>query len=65
MNRRNTQQRRHGIVALINEQGEVQVDALSAQFTTSEVTIRKDLAELEKTVYCYGVMVVQLRCHLS
>ena len=48
MNRRNTQQRRHAIVSLINEQGEVQVDALSTRFATSEVTIRKDLAELEK-----------------
>ncbi|WP_133408494.1 DeoR/GlpR family DNA-binding transcription regulator [Parashewanella tropica] len=48
MNRRNTQQRRHTIVSLINEQGEVQVDALAMQFSTSEVTIRKDLAELEK-----------------
>ena len=48
MNRRNTQQRRHAIVSMINECGEVQVDALSVQFATSEVTIRKDLAELEK-----------------
>ncbi|MCL1078051.1 DeoR family transcriptional regulator [Parashewanella spongiae] len=48
MNRRNTQQRRHAIVSLINAQGDVQVDALSTQFSTSEVTIRKDLAELEK-----------------
>ncbi|MBM7074533.1 DeoR family transcriptional regulator [Shewanella sp. 202IG2-18] len=48
MNRRNTQQRRHAIVTMINELGEVQVDALSTQFSTSEVTIRKDLAELEK-----------------
>ncbi|RLV60856.1 DeoR family transcriptional regulator [Parashewanella curva] len=48
MNRRNTQQRRHTIVSLINEQGEVQVEALAKQFSTSEVTIRKDLAELEK-----------------
>ncbi len=48
MNRRNTQQRRHAIVSMINTQGEVQVDALAKQFATSEVTIRKDLAELEK-----------------
>ncbi|MBV7263955.1 DeoR family transcriptional regulator [Photobacterium sp. WH24] len=48
MSKRNTQQRRHGIVALVNEQGEVSVDALAQQFATSEVTIRKDLAALEK-----------------
>lgn len=48
MNRRNTQQRRHTIVSLINENGEVQVDELAQRFATSEVTIRKDLAELEK-----------------
>jgi DeoR/GlpR family transcriptional regulator of sugar metabolism len=32
----------------VNEKGEVSVEALSAQFETSEVTIRKDLASLEK-----------------
>ncbi len=48
MNRRNIQQRRHDIVSMINELGEVQVDALAARFAASEVTIRKDLAELEK-----------------
>ncbi|GAL10396.1 transcriptional regulator of glmS gene DeoR family [Vibrio astriarenae] len=32
----------------MNEKGEVSVEELSAQFETSEVTIRKDLASLEK-----------------
>ncbi|WJN59609.1 DeoR family transcriptional regulator [Pseudomonas sp. SO81] len=48
MSKRNTPQRRHAILALLNEQGEVVVDALAQHFATSEVTIRKDLAELEK-----------------
>ncbi|STO58560.1 DeoR/GlpR family DNA-binding transcription regulator [Grimontia hollisae] len=48
MSKRNTQQRRHAIVAMLTEQGEVSVDMLSTLFETSEVTIRKDLAELEK-----------------
>ena len=48
MSKRNTPQRRHAILALLNEQGEVSVDALARAFATSEVTIRKDLAELEK-----------------
>ena len=48
MSKRNTPQRRHGILALLNERGEVAVDALAEHFATSEVTIRKDLAELEK-----------------
>lgn len=49
MNKRNTQQRRHSIINLLNEQGEVSVEALSTCFDTSEVTIRKDLATLEKS----------------
>ncbi len=49
MNKRNTQQRRHSIISLLNEQGEVSVEQLSLRFETSEVTIRKDLATLEKT----------------
>ena len=49
MNKRNTQQRRHSIISILNEQGEVSVDELSNRFETSEVTIRKDLAVLEKT----------------
>ncbi|MCC4264537.1 DeoR family transcriptional regulator [Oceanimonas baumannii] len=48
MSKRNTQQRRHTIVALLNEQGEVTVDELARRFDTSEVTIRKDLTALEK-----------------
>lgn len=47
--KRNTQQRRHAIIALLNEQGEISVDDLSQRFETSEVTIRKDLAELERS----------------
>ncbi len=49
MNKRNTQQRRHSIITTLTEQGEVSVDELSLRFETSEVTIRKDLAALEKT----------------
>lgn len=49
MIKRNTQQRRHAIISLINEHGEVSVDDLSRRFETSEVTIRKDLAELERS----------------
>ena len=44
MSKRNTPQRRHNILALLNEQGEVSVDELAKRFETSEVTIRKDLA---------------------
>lgn len=47
MSKRNTPQRRHNILTLLNEQGEVSVDALAKRFETSEVTIRKDLAALE------------------
>ena len=49
MIKRNTQQRRHAIISLLNEQGEVSVEDLSQRFATSEVTIRKDLAELERS----------------
>ena len=48
MSKRNTPQRRHAILALLTERGEVSVDELSRRFETSEVTIRKDLAALEK-----------------
>lgn len=48
MSKRNIQLRRHAISHLVNEQGEVSVEALAQQFSTSEVTIRKDLASLEK-----------------
>ena len=47
MAKRNTLHRRHAILALLSEQGEVHVDELARHFATSEVTIRKDLAALE------------------
>jgi DeoR/GlpR family transcriptional regulator of sugar metabolism len=47
MTKRNTQQRRRAIIDLLNDSGEVSVEALAGQFSTSEVTIRKDLAALE------------------
>lgn len=47
MSKRNTPQRRHDILSLLGEQGEVSVDDLARRFATSEVTIRKDLAALE------------------
>ncbi|MDP2242448.1 DeoR/GlpR family DNA-binding transcription regulator [Pseudomonas sp.] len=47
MSKRNTPQRRHTILALLAEQGEVSVDELAKRFATSEVTVRKDLAALE------------------
>ena len=47
MNKRNTQQRRRAIIELLNQAGEVTVEQLAQRFTTSEVTIRKDLAALE------------------
>ncbi|MFQ6372509.1 DeoR/GlpR family DNA-binding transcription regulator [Shewanella sp. YIC-542] len=47
MTKRNTQQRRHTIITLLNERGEVSVEQLAQAFDTSEVTIRKDLAALE------------------
>lgn len=49
MPKRNTVQRRQGILQCLQQQGEVQVEALARQFETSEVTIRKDLATLEKS----------------
>ncbi len=48
MTKRNTPQRRHAILALLDTQGEVSVDELAKAFATSEVTIRKDLTALEK-----------------
>ncbi|MEJ3671667.1 DeoR family transcriptional regulator [Vibrio vulnificus] len=48
MSKRNNQLRRHSISKLVNEKGEVSVDELAHKFDTSEVTIRKDLASLEK-----------------
>lgn len=47
MSKRNTQQRRRAIIELLNSHGEVSVETLAEQFTTSEVTIRKDLSALE------------------
>ena len=47
MTKRNTQQRRRAIIELLNDTGEVSVEALAEQFSTSEVTVRKDLAALE------------------
>ena len=49
MSKRNTQQRRHIIISELNSHGEVSVDMLAKRFETSEVTIRKDLAALEKS----------------
>lgn len=47
MTKRNTQQRRRGILDCLNNTGEVSVESLAEQFITSEVTIRKDLSALE------------------
>ncbi len=47
MSKRNTKQRRHLIVTLVHEKGEVSVEDLARRFETSEVTIRKDLSALE------------------
>ena len=49
MTKRNTQQRRHNIMQLVNDSGEVSVEQLAEQFATSEVTIRKDLTALEQS----------------
>ncbi|SEA68459.1 DeoR/GlpR family DNA-binding transcription regulator [Alkalimonas amylolytica] len=48
MNKRNTQQRRHLIMAELQQHGEVSVEQLAERFQTSEVTIRKDLTVLEE-----------------
>ncbi len=48
MVKRNSKQRRHIILRLLAEQGEVSVEHLASHFATSEVTIRKDLSALEK-----------------
>jgi DeoR/GlpR family transcriptional regulator of sugar metabolism len=47
MQKRNTQQRRRSIVERLYQVHEVTVDELATIFSTSEVTIRKDLVELE------------------
>lgn len=49
MSKRNTQQRRHLIATMVQEQGEVSVEDLATLFETSEVTIRKDLTALEES----------------
>ena len=49
MSKRNTQQRRHIILTELNQTGQVSVDHLAKQFSTSEVTIRKDLTALENS----------------
>ncbi len=48
MTKRNTKERRQQVSTLVNECGEMTVEQLSSHFSTSLVTIRKDLAELEK-----------------
>lgn len=60
MSKRNTQLRRHAISNMVNELGEVSVDELAQKFETSEVTIRKDLASLEKMDNFYADTVVRL-----
>ncbi len=47
MLKRNTQQRRRAIIERLHTRGDVSVDELAQLFSTSEVTIRKDLSELE------------------
>lgn len=49
MPKRNTLERRHNILTLLNQRGQIQVDELAKEFATSEVTIRKDLAALEQS----------------
>ncbi|NMH60839.1 DeoR/GlpR family DNA-binding transcription regulator [Alteromonas ponticola] len=49
MLKRNTQQRRRAIVEQLHTDGEVAVDKLAQRLSTSEVTIRKDLSELERS----------------
>src|SRR5690554_2801644 len=47
MTKRNSQQRRRAIIDMLNAEGEVTVEVLASRFSTSEVTIRKDLSALE------------------
>ena len=47
MQKRNTQARRRAILDALSRLGEVKVELLAVEFETSEVTIRKDLRELE------------------
>lgn len=48
MSKRNSIQRRHLIIQLLQQQGEVSVENLVQHFNISEVTIRKDLTALER-----------------
>jgi len=47
--KRNTQQRRRQIVSALEQRGELSVELMAREFSTSEVTIRKDLAALEQS----------------
>ncbi|MEW5249622.1 DeoR/GlpR family DNA-binding transcription regulator [Microbulbifer sp. 2201CG32-9] len=47
MSKRNTAQRRHQILAMLQETGEVSVEQCARKFGISEVTIRKDLTAME------------------
>lgn len=49
MTKRNTQIRRNAIASLVDHKGEITVEELASKFETSEVTIRKDLAMLERS----------------
>jgi len=68
MAKRNTQWRRRSILDHLQETGEVTVEALAVRFATSEVTIRKDLTELESNgllLRRYGGAVPLPREHLA
>ena len=47
MQKRNTKRRRENILSAVESEGEISVDALAERLSTSEVTIRKDLAALQ------------------
>jgi DeoR/GlpR family transcriptional regulator of sugar metabolism len=49
MEKRDSSLRRRNILELLKERKELSVEFLAKQFSTSEVTIRKDLSELENT----------------
>ena len=50
--RRDTSNRRERIVALLREQGSVQIPALAEQFRVSTQTLRKDLNFLDEKGIC-------------
>ena len=52
MVKRETQKRRALIIEQLRDQGTVKVDELAVRFAVSEVSIRKDLSELEKSNFC-------------